>query len=354
MFRCLAIGGLFIYVGLSGIFTLACQSRAEGAVPVLSNGEARKFATRVLEATVPSGSAPAEFTIRIFVGEDGKVRDVTNPNALPASLFSAAASAAREWWFRPYLRDGKPENFQADITFRGPIVGTVTARDGKPIAGVSIYGSEWKTCCPNQRDFTTTDENGQFRLEHPGAVIHFSSDEFQPQSLVVKTDTSTLHIMMEPSSSSLRLPACGKPGKDVERVGGGKYGLHFDVPLRDAKLVRGKVDVDYVVHVVKPKKGDDHLEFWFGPYAMNSTPDDKQFIESALSGQRNVVASSDVVAPGGGVIGLDSWGRLPDGKMWRRMAVPGQGAVYKNARPESATLFDSVINSLCWIPYPNR
>jgi hypothetical protein len=352
--RRLAIAALSVCVGLLGFPLLGSQSQTENAVHVLSNTEARKLAARRVEAAVPSGSAPSEFTVRVSVGEDGKVRDVTNPNQLPPELFSAAATAAREWWFRDYPREGKPEGFQADITFHGPIVGIAATKDGKPVAGVYVYGSQW-TCCPPQQDTATTDENGGFRLERPGAIIHFSSDDFQPLSLIVRPDISTLHVTLEPPSNSLSVPACGKPSKDTERVGGGRYGLQFDVPLRDAKLIRGEWDVDYVVHIVKPNKGHDQLELWFGPYAMDSQPYDDQFIDSTRFAQRSVVASPAATGSGrGGVVGLDSWGALGDGTMWRQVSVVTEGARYKNARPENAALFDRVINSLCFIPLPSR
>ena len=353
MLRRLAIAAFSVCIGLPVILTPRCQSQTENSVHVLSNTEARKLAARRMEATAPSG-APVEFTVRVSVGEDGKVRDVTNPNELPPELFSAATTAAREWWFRDYLQGGKPVGFQADITFHGPIAGVVATKDGKPVAGVYVDGSDW-TCCPPQQDAATTDENGGFRLARPGAVIHFSSDDFQPLSLIIRPDTSILHVTMEAPSNSLSLPACGKPSKDVERVGEGEYGLQFDVPLRDAKLIRGEWDVDYVVHVVKPKTGDDELELWFGPYAMAIQPRDEALIDSALFSQRNVVASPGVIAPGhGGVFGLDSWGSMGDGTMWRQVRVQLEGARYKNVRPENAALFDRVINSLCFIPYPSH
>jgi hypothetical protein len=351
VFRQLTIAAFSVCIGL--ILTPRCQSQTENAVHVLSNTEARKLAWRKVEASAPSG-APAEFTVRVSVGGDGKVRDVANSNQLPPELFSAAATAARNWWFQDYLQGGKPVGFQADITFHGPIVGVVATKDGKPVAGVFVYGSDW-TCCPPQQDAATTDENGSFRLERPGAVIHFSSDDFRPLSVIVRPDTSTLHIAVEPPSSSLSLPACGKPNKDVERVGGGEYGLQFDVPVHDAKLIRGEWDVDYVVHIVKPNKGHDKLELWFGPYAMDRQPYDDQFIDSAVFAQRSVVASPAATGSGrGGVVGMDSWGAVGDGTMWRQVSVVAEGARYENVRPENAVLFDRVINSLCFVPYPSR
>lgn len=332
-----------------------CQSAQQKIREVLSNGEARKAATYIEEATVPPGLSPTEFTVRISVRADGAVKHVSNPHSLPDALFAAAAVAARQWRF-PSDRDrGKPHGFQAEITFHGPIDGRVTARDGTPLAGVTVSGSEWK-CCPTQRDSMTTDKSGSFRIGHPGEVLHFLAGlSFQPRSLVVTSEMSKVVVTLDPASTSLSLAACTKPQRGFERIGWGKYGLQFDVPQRDVTLIRGKVDVDYVVDIVKAKSGDDRLELWFGPYAINSTPDDEQFIESRTFATRNVVMPPGLVRGSeGGVIGGDTWGRLPDDKMWRQIAIVGEGARYQNVSPENAALFDLIINSACWIPDANE
>ena len=343
-------------VALSLTLTAAslCQSVNDNINAVMSNKEVRKAATNILEATVPPGFTPTEFTVRISVGADGTVQNVSNSHSLPESLFSAAADAARQWRF-PSDSDGrKSHGFQAEITFHGPVVGTVTARDGTPVAGVQVFGSKWKACCPYQRDSMTTDKSGSFRIEHPGEVLHFlPGDSFQLQSLVVTPGMSTLNVILDPASNNFTFPACSKPQRGFERIGWGEYGLQFDVPRGDAHLIRGKVDVDYIVHTVRAKHGDGRVEFWFGPYAMDSTPDDEQFVESETFATRNVVTPQGLVRGSeGGVIGRDIWGHLPNGKMWRQMAIVGEGARYRDVRPETAALFDQIINSACWVPDP--
>ncbi|MGB9408902.1 MAG: hypothetical protein WCA89_15300 [Terracidiphilus sp.] len=309
-----------------------------------------------MEATVPTGLNPTEFTVRVSVGADGTVQNVSNLYALPNSLFDAAADAARHWHFRSDRNGGDSSGFEAEITFHSPVAGTVTTQDGALVAGVVVSGSVWKACCPYQRDIMTTDKSGSFRIEHPGAVLHFLPDDrFQPRSIVVTSKMSTLNVALDPASNSLPLPPCGKLQPGIERIGWGQYGLQFDVPQHDARLFRGKVDTDYVVHIVKAKHSNDRVEFWFGPYAMDSTPDDEQFVESETFATRNVVKRPDPVGGSeGGVIGRDTWGRLPNDKSWRRMAIPGEGATYQDVNSENAALFDRIINSACWIEYPKR
>lgn len=294
-------GGQVLHVRLVAL-TLAltmvslCQSASGKVRPVMSNREARKAATIILEATAPPGFSPTEFTVRISVGADGAVKHVSNSDSLPEPLFAAAAKTARQWRF-PSVRDGGP-----------------------------------------------------------GAVLHFvPNDGFQPQSLVVTTEMSTLKVTLDSESNRLSLGVCSEPELNFERIGWGKYDLQFDVPLHDVRLIRGKADVDYIVQIVKAIHGEDRVEFWFGPYAIDSTPDDEQYVESETFATRNVVIPPGLVRGSkGGVIGTDTWGRLPNGKMWRQIAVVGEGARYRDVSPEDAALFDQIINSACWSPTPEN
>lgn len=355
MLRCSVPGFLLVSACLALAVVSLCQTTTSNAPAILSNREARKAAVNIMEATVPPGMDATEFTVRVSVGADGTVRNVSNFYALPKSLFEAAADAARHWYFRSDREGGKSNGFEAEITFHGPIAGTVTTTDGAPVAGVRVFGSVW-ACCPPKQDTMTTDKSGSFRVAHPGVVLHFlPGDRFQPRSIVVTSKMSTLSVALDPASNSLPLPPCGKQQHGFERIGWGQYGLQFDVPQHDARLFRGNTDVDYVVHIVKAKHGNDRVEFWFGPYAMNPTPDDEQFVASETFATRNLVKRPDPVdGSEGGVIGTDTSGRLPNDKIWRHIAIGLEGARYQDVNSENAALFDRIINSACWIEYPKR
>ena len=230
-----------------------------------------------------------------------------------------------------------------------PISGTVETKDGQPVQGVYVYGSR-SACCPEVPERTTTDKDGWFHLEHPGAVIHLEKENLEPLALVVAPGTSEVRATMELANGDLALPTCGALGPGQKLIGWGHYGVQFEVPERNVKISGGKPDVDYVVYVVKPNGSSAHLELWFGPYAIDLDPEDDLFINSSSFTQRNVTNSR-------GVIGRDSSGHLRSGGSWRQIAVVGAGAGgarYRDANPEDAALFDQVVNSICQIPYPEH
>jgi hypothetical protein len=103
------------------VLAFAFQAKHGNSAPVLSDAEARKLATKtaepefILTKKPPAGT---QFTVRVSVDEEGKVIGLKNINNLDMGLVGAANGALHKWAFRPYLYNGKPEGFDADITFR--------------------------------------------------------------------------------------------------------------------------------------------------------------------------------------------------------------------------------------------
>ena len=104
------------------LLTFAFTTRIENPVPVLTDAEARKLATRVVEPVIAPGKARkgTRFTLRVSVDEAGKLQSVLNPNSVAPALYSAGAAALKKWRFHPYLNKGKPDRFYADVAFRVP------------------------------------------------------------------------------------------------------------------------------------------------------------------------------------------------------------------------------------------
>jgi hypothetical protein len=105
---------------MESILTFAFNSAKGAPISLLSNAEARKLATHTVEPHVPCGKAKpgTTFTLRIRVDERGKLVRVLNVKEAPPKLYEAGEKALQQWRFRPYLREGKPDLFDANIEFR--------------------------------------------------------------------------------------------------------------------------------------------------------------------------------------------------------------------------------------------
>ncbi len=150
------------------------------------------------------------------------------------------------------------------------------------------------------------------------------------------------------AGSRFQLPVCSKPSRGEKLVGWGKYGLHFVVATHELNLLLGKVDVDYVRHVVTPKGGSSVLELWFGGNAL-----------APLTGLQASdgpfgVKQAEIIDSAGVVVGLDSRGTRQESGHWRTFVVHREGAKYENVTPQDAALFDRVIDSACQVPDPEN
>jgi outer membrane biosynthesis protein TonB len=105
---------------IEAVLTFAFATRIENPIAVLSDAEARKLAAHVVEAVVPVGKVRkgTKFALRISVDEAGRVQAVQNQNKVAPALYTAGVAALKQWRFRPYMNNGKPDRFYADITFQ--------------------------------------------------------------------------------------------------------------------------------------------------------------------------------------------------------------------------------------------
>jgi hypothetical protein len=108
-------------VQLETILTFAFDTEVKNPLPLLSNDEARKLATNIVEAVFPNDAPKGtEVKLRVSVDASGAIIGVQNVYQLSDPIFSAAYRAVNQWHFQPHLRDGKPDGFLADIVFRVP------------------------------------------------------------------------------------------------------------------------------------------------------------------------------------------------------------------------------------------
>ena len=105
---------------MEAVLTFAFTTHIENPIPVLTDAEARKRATNMVEPVIERGTAgkARTFTLRVSVDTAGKVQSVLNPNQVAPKLYSAGSTALKKWRFRPYLNQGRPDRFYADINFK--------------------------------------------------------------------------------------------------------------------------------------------------------------------------------------------------------------------------------------------
>jgi hypothetical protein len=103
-------------------FTFHAELDSAKALPLLSDAELRKLAKHIVEPNFPanSGLPGTEFIVQISVDENGKLTGLGNTHKLSGPVLKAIYAALLKWDFSPYLRDGKPQYFHADVVFRVP------------------------------------------------------------------------------------------------------------------------------------------------------------------------------------------------------------------------------------------
>lgn len=120
-FKPLVIEG--VPVQMETILTFAFKTKIGNPIPVLSDAEARKLALETAEPEFGLANKPpagTTFMVRVAVDEEGRIIGLNNINHLDMALLGPANAALHKWHFRPYMHDGKPDRFDADITFKVP------------------------------------------------------------------------------------------------------------------------------------------------------------------------------------------------------------------------------------------
>jgi hypothetical protein len=231
-----------------------------------------------------------------------------------------------------------------------PIQGTVVTREGKPIEGVHVYGSQGR-CCPVWGEQTVTNKEGQFRLERPETVIHFFQESLQPQSIVIRPGRPIVPIVMNPATNAMTVPDCGPLQPGQRRIGSGPYALQFTISGLSLRIDAGDAGLDYVGYVIRRTQSQSSMSVSFGMFDAVPDPDDDRFIASSDYVQRLLFVQDGLFH--GRVAGLDSRGHLRGGGSWRHTAVGFVGeADYTKASTEDTVAFDQVIDSMCFVPLP--
>jgi hypothetical protein len=217
--------------------------------------------------------------------------------------------------------------------------GIVVSENGTPIEGVEIFA--WLKA--------TTNAEGRFNLTNvpsKDSLVYFQKEGFRPKTLVVKTQTSSLKVVLEDDrKTAWFVPACS--AADAKNSHGNSW-LRFSWP-KNAK-VRRIQDVDYVEYIVRLAKDLGSLELWFGPVVGPGRTVEDFILRSATFEERSIRSKS------GRMIGYDQRGKTPDGMVWRSADFFGfsASAIYESISEEKATAYDRIIDSVCQPPEQSR
>jgi hypothetical protein len=104
-----------------GVLSFNLDTRAWGPASPLTDAEARKLASKIIEPDVPPGKFPSGSicNVRISVDLTGKVIEAII-DSCPSDLGIPSLNALRKWQFSPIMENGEPRPYRANIVFRIP------------------------------------------------------------------------------------------------------------------------------------------------------------------------------------------------------------------------------------------
>jgi hypothetical protein len=116
------VSGASVQVESLLTFRFETKTVKSDAAVELSDAEVRKLATDIADPAFPPDSVQngTDIIIRISVDETGKLTGVENTHQLKDPVFLAAYRALGQWHFQPFVKDGKPQYFHADVVFHVP------------------------------------------------------------------------------------------------------------------------------------------------------------------------------------------------------------------------------------------
>jgi hypothetical protein len=103
------------------LLTFILNTRAFGPASPLSDAEVRKLASNTIEPVIPPGTVPAgaTYTLRVAIDSDGRLIEAIGGDG-PHELNMPCYQAVSKWQLKPFLQNGEPMPYRAEITCRVP------------------------------------------------------------------------------------------------------------------------------------------------------------------------------------------------------------------------------------------
>jgi hypothetical protein len=189
-------------------------------------------------------------------------------------------------------------------------------------------------------DYGETDASGYFNLGSRERVIRLSKEGYRPLTKLIADLRGASEVRMTQDAAGLWKPPLCSATKNGSVIAGRH--MQFQVP-RGARVRKGS-DIDYSPHNVC--RGRECLSHGWGPLWSSGIPPSLEKFVTGLS----QIAERDVYnydAPD--FPGVEYRGVLKNGTYVRWVGILGETIDYEGVSKESAQLFDSLIDSFCWV-----
>ena len=223
--------------------------------------------------------------------------------------------------------------------------GVVKSEAGKPLAGVEIL-----TYAPNgpatlfgrqvasstRRYEVKTSADGSFSIPSHGPLVYFHRADLRPVSKIVDLALDHVEVVMEEGDRTLwKVPACSAGDKTS------RTGIGFMLKVPDDVMVKKDEkrfeEGGYYFGYQTGERVDVMINSW---ESTSLQPAEEILLQSKEFFQRMWMS--------GGKWGYEYRGTLPDGTVWRRISLRNGGITYQTKTKEAATVFDTMIDAMCF------
>ena len=223
--------------------------------------------------------------------------------------------------------------------------GVVRSEDGKPLSGVeiltyapagpaNILGMRVETS--TKRYEVSTRADGSFSIPSHGRLVYFHRADLRPLTKIVDLATKQIEVTMEVGSRTLwKITACSPSDKST------RIGIGFMITPHENVTVKkndGRFEDGGYLFGYRIGEQIEVLINWWESTSLE--PAEKYLLESREFSQRMWVS--------GEKWGYEFRGTMPDGRVWRRIAIRNGALAYQGNTKAAAKIFDSMIDGMCF------
>lgn len=220
----------------------------------------------------------------------------------------------------------------AHLTLRG----TVSGPDGKPLRGVVVF-DDVEGGSPPQRQFATTDANGNFEFTNSGQLLRFEDPRYRPLAVAVQPGGAPIHLRIEDANQSdWIVGSCRPQAAPTQRIG---FSVLFTLRPNFQSTFDGKGNIrSYtVLH-----RGGDQYDPDLAVSAVTNAKDDDSDLGGFGGSEERWMKDQN-----GRILGIDSSSRGPRFHQRALLFVNQEYAGYHERSGRRAKALDRILDSAC-------